>query len=54
MLLGGSFVALEGQGGVNLRDFGLDEVGVEVGFCVIGGEDLVGFFEAVVGDEPPG
>lgn len=45
-------LALDGESGVDLGDFGLDEVRVWVALGVVGGEDLVGFFEAVVGDEP--
>lgn len=50
-LVGGGF-AFEGESGVDLGEFGLDEFRVGVGFGVVGGEDGVGFFEAVVGDEP--
>lgn len=39
---------------MDLGDFGLYEFGVRVGFGVVGGEDVVGFFETVVGDEPAG
>lgn len=39
---------------MDLGEFGLDEFRVRVGFGVVGCEDCVGFFEAVVGDEPAG
>lgn len=52
-LVGGG-LAFQGECGVDLGDFGLDKLGSWVGFGVVGGEDCVGFFEAVVGDEPAG
>lgn len=51
---GGGDLALDLEGGVDLCELGLDELGVWVAFCVVLGQDRVGFLEAVVGGEPPG